>query len=47
MASMEGVMNTFSTQTSMATAPINRDPEQVGVNKGSGNVYYPSLLAAG
>src|SRR5260370_29125788 len=33
MASMAGVMNTFSTQTSMAAAPINRDRTAVTVGK--------------
>src|SRR5216684_9265552 len=33
MASMAGVVNTFSTQTSMAAAPINRDRTAVTVGK--------------
>src|SRR5260370_28965948 len=39
MVSMAGVMNTFSTQTSMA-APINRD--RTAVNKGKRDAYTVS-----
>src|SRR6266436_8885556 len=37
MASMGGVMNAFSTQTSMAAAPINRD--RTAVNTGKRDAY--------
>src|SRR5260370_39084253 len=33
MGSMGGVVNTFSTQTSMAVAPINRDRKAVNARK--------------
>src|SRR5260370_27437730 len=42
MASIAGVMNTFSTQTSMAAAPLNCDPDPVGVNKGKRDAYTVS-----
>src|SRR5260370_27932524 len=40
MVSMSGVMNTFSTQTSMA-APVNFhcDPDLIGVNTGKRDAY--------
>src|SRR6267143_478447 len=43
MASMVGVVNTFSTQTSMA-APVNFhcDPDPVGVNTGKRDAYTVS-----
>src|SRR5260370_13486775 len=41
MASMAGVMNTFSTQTSMAVAPINRDRKAVTAGKGQGLLGEP------
>src|SRR5712671_954636 len=48
MASMAGVMNTFSTQMSMAAAPINRDRTAVTVGKWDAyTVSESALLAAG
>src|SRR5260370_9516086 len=45
MASMAGVMNTFSAQTSMAAAPINRD--RTAVNAGKRDAYTVTEPACG
>src|SRR5260370_34758009 len=45
MASMAGVMNTFSAQTSMAAAPINGD--RTAVNAGKRDAYTVTEPACG